>query len=81
MGSYSGGDIEWGSLIGTVDERGHIDMRYHHRTIEGRLMTGICHSEPQFLKSGKIRLHETWQWTCPDKNGDRSKGTSILEEM
>ena len=74
---YSGGDILYGHLIGRVDERGQINMRYHHMTVDGILMTGKCRSRPEVLENGKIRLHERWQWTC----GDRSKGTSILEEI
>lgn len=76
-GKYSGGDIELGHLIGLVDEDGNINMRYHHLTHEGHLMTGKCKSRPEVLESGKIRLHERWIWTC----GDKSKGTSILEEI
>jgi len=77
LGTYSGGDIEFGSLIGKVDAQGHIDMRYHHCNQAGELMTGKCRSRPEVLPSGKIRLHEAWQWTCKD----RSKGRSILEEI
>jgi len=77
LGTYSGGEIEFGSLIGKVDAQGNIDMRYHHCNQAGELKTGICRSRPEILPNGKIRLHETWQWTC----GERSKGTSILEEM
>ncbi len=40
-------------------------------------MTGICHSNPEILKSGKIRLHEKWQWT----SGNLTKGESIIEEI
>lgn len=40
-------------------------------------MTGICSSKPKITKDGKIRLYETWQWT----SGNKSKGTSILEEL
>lgn len=76
-GTYSGGSISYGHLIGLVDEGGRIDMRYHHLTVDGELKTGICRSIPEFLDSGKIRLHESWQWT----SGDKSKGTSILEEL
>ena len=76
-GDYSGGEIEYGQLIGLVDERGHINMRYQHINDRGFLMTGRCKSRPRIMESGKIRLHERWQWTC----GDRSKGTSILEEI
>ncbi|MGB0908172.1 MAG: n-acetylglutamate synthase [Maricaulaceae bacterium] len=76
-GTYSGGDIRFGHLLGTVDESGNINMRYHHITNDGELMTGRCESTPEVLENGKIRLHEKWKWT----SGDLSRGTSILEEL
>lgn len=74
---YSGGNIMQGHLIGLVDENGKIDMRYHQINIRGEIMTGHCRSIPEVLASGKIRLHENWQWT----SGDGSTGQSILEEQ
>lgn len=74
---YSGGAILKGHLIGTVANDGTIEMRYHQVNTKGDLMTGICQSKPEILSNGKIRLHETWQWT----SGDQSKGTSMLEEV
>lgn len=74
---YSGGKIIKGHLIGIVNDTGEIDMRYHQINSQGELMTGVCTSVPELLENGKIRLHETWQWT----SGDRSKGNSILEEI
>ena len=74
---YSGGKIKYGHLIGLVDESGKIEMRYHQVNINGELMTGICLSTPEILESGKIRLYENWEWT----SGDKSKGTSIIEEQ
>lgn len=73
---YFGGNIKLGHLIGLVDDEGNIDMRYQQINTKGELMTGICKSKPEILPSGKIRLHENWQWT----SGDKSKGNSILEE-
>jgi hypothetical protein len=74
---YSGTNIQKGHLIGLVDDEGNIDMRYHQINAKGELMTGICHSKPEVLTNGKIRLHETWQWT----SGDKSNGTSMIEEV
>lgn len=74
---YKGGQIVKGHLIGLVDDNGHIEMRYHQVNVKGELMTGVCHSKPEFQDNGKIRLHETWQWT----SGDKSSGISILEEI
>ncbi len=75
--TYSGGKIKCGHLIGIVDTFGNIDMRYHQINSNNELMTGICKSIPEVLPNGKLRLHETWQWT----SGDHSKGTSIIEEV
>jgi len=74
---YEGGKIISGHLIGLVDQDGVIEMRYHQINQQGELMTGICNSRPEQLPNGKIRLHETWQWT----SGDQSKGQSIIEEQ
>lgn len=75
--SYSGGEVISGHLLGIVDEQGHIDMKYHHINKTGELMTGVCNSTPEILADGRIRLHESWQWT----SGDKSTGFSILEEI
>lgn len=74
--TYSGGRIVTGHLIGLVDDAGGIDMRYHQVNDKGELMTGICKTVPELLPDGRIRSHETWQWT----SGDRSSGSSVLEE-
>lgn len=74
---YSGGSILLGHLLGTVNDKGVITMRYHQINANGELMTGKCTSKPELLPNGKIRLYEEWQWT----NGDHSVGTSILEEI
>lgn len=54
-----------------------LDMRYHHVNIRGELMTGVGTSTPEILADGRIRLHETWQWT----SGGLSSGESVIEEM
>lgn len=74
---YEGGKIISGHLIGLVDHDGNIEMRYHQVNKQGELMTGTCSSKPELLANGKIRLHETWQWT----SGDQSKGQSIIDEQ
>jgi len=74
--TYHGKNIVKGQLMGLVDDNGKIEMRYHQVNRNGDLMTGMCVSVPEIMENGKIRLHESWQWT----SGDRSKGESILEE-
>src|SRR4051812_26760190 len=74
---YKGGQILYGNLIAKVDEEGRLDMRYQHLNVNGELMTGKCQSVPELLLDGRIRLHETWQWT----SGDQSAGQSVIEEV
>lgn len=75
--SYQGENITKGQLIGLVNENGCIEMSYHQINKNGELLTGVCSSKPEIMGNGKIRLHESWQWT----SGDQSKGYSILEEI
>ena len=75
--TYSGGNIQFGQIIGKVDANGILDMRYQHVDRNGELMTGYCKTTPEILPNGKIRLHEKWRWTC----GHRAKGKSVLEEI
>jgi len=74
---YSGGAVERGSLIALVLDDDSLDMRYQHINVKGELMTGRCHSTPELLPDGRVRLHETWQWT----SGDLSSGESVIEEI
>ncbi|WP_262420208.1 n-acetylglutamate synthase [Flagellimonas meishanensis] len=75
--SYSCASIRQGQLLGLVDEKGNIEIHYHQINNRNIINTGICHSKPEILPSGKIRLHEQWKWT----SGDQSIGKSILEEI
>ena len=74
---YAGGAVHKGSLIATVDEHGVLDMRYQHVDQHGALKTGVCRSTPEILPNGKLRLHESWRWTC----GNDETGRSIIEEI
>ena len=75
--TYEGGAIKFGTLVAKVLEKGQLEMRYSHVNLSGELMTGVCHSTPEVLPDGRLRLHEKWQWT----SGDNSKGESVIEEI
>ena len=75
--TYKGGNITFGNLIATMDRNGNLDMHYHHVNNEGNIKTGKCNSTPEILEDGRIRLHESWEWT----GNDQSKGESIVEEI
>lgn len=73
---YQGGHIQYGTMVGTVDEEGHIDFHYQHVNLQNEVRIGRCQSTPTIDSNGKIVLSEEWEWL----NGDLSKGTSTLIE-
>jgi hypothetical protein len=75
--TYAGGAIRFGTLVARVTEEGWLDMRYAHVSENESLATGVCLSKPEVLPDGRLRLHESWQWT----SGDLSSGASVLEEV
>ena len=75
--TYHGANISIGHLLGLVDDTGHIQIQYHQVNMDGQINSGTCTSRPELMPNGKIRLYESWQWT----SGDKSSGTSILEEI
>lgn len=76
-GTYAGGAVEEGHLVGTVHPDGSLSFLYHHRTTEGELRAGRCTSVPARDADGRLVLRERWQWFT----GDRSRGTSELVEQ
>lgn len=78
IGTYSGGDVDYGSLVGKVHTDGSLTFLYHHMTKSGELRSGRCQSRPEILATGKIRLHEYWRWTS---GASGHRGRSVIEEV
>ena len=73
---YEGGDVLFGTLSGRCTDN-RLVFTYQHQNLQEEFVTGRCYSNINLLENGKIRLVESWQWTCKDFSG----GTSILEEI
>ncbi len=73
--TYEGGDILFGTLSGKISKN-QLVFTYQHQNLEGEFMTGKCETKVELVDK-KIRLNESWQWTCRDF----SSGTSVLEEQ
>lgn len=75
--TYQGGTIRQGTLIARWLPDGKLEMRYQHLGIDNTFKAGECISTPERTNEGKLRMHEQWQWST----GDKSSGTSIIEEI
>lgn len=76
-GTYSGGAVVHGTLLGNVHPDGSLEFLYHHINSTGQLMAGKCSSVPCEDAVGTLVLKEEWQWLT----GDRSSGQSEVEEI
>ncbi|PEN11223.1 n-acetylglutamate synthase [Longibacter salinarum] len=76
-GTYAGGTIAEGHLMGRVFPDGHLEFCYHHVTTDAHVRAGQCTSTPHRDEDDRLVLKEKWQWFT----GDQSHGTSELIEV
>lgn len=76
-GTYAGGGVVHGHLVGRVLDDGVLEFCYHHVGSDGNPRAGQCRSVPRILDDGRILLDESWQWYT----GDASTGTSQIVEV
>lgn len=74
---FGGGDVRRGMLVGSCRPGGVLDFGYSMVTADGAIICGRCHSVPEWLPDGRIRLTEHWQRFPPDAG----TGISYLEEI
>lgn len=75
-GTYSGGSVQFGTLMARADTDGNLEMTYQHLSVGGDFKSGRCRSRVEQLLDGRLRLHEEWEWT----GGAEGRGLSIVEE-
>jgi molybdopterin synthase catalytic subunit len=76
-GTYSGGTITQGVLLGRMARNGDINFQYLQLNTNNELNTGKSHSATEFLNDGRIILYEDWEWTGNKSGG----GRSVIEEV
>jgi hypothetical protein len=75
-GEFAGGTVRRGALAGSAAPDGVLDFGYSMLLAGGEIVIGRCHSEPELLPDGRIRLVEHWERYGPHA----STGISYLEE-
>jgi hypothetical protein len=76
-GTYAGGDVLRGILIGQMNANRDIRFHYLQMDTQGQLHQGTSKSSTELLNDGRVVLYENWEWTG-DKKGS---GSSIIEEV
>lgn len=76
-GEFAGGGVQRGSLAGTAADDGQLDFAYCMVTDAGEVISGRCHSRPEFRPDGGIDLREDWERYGPNA----ARGISRLTEI
>ena len=74
---FTGGHVRRGSLTGLRRPDDSIEFAYTMVLADGSVLAGECHSTPEVLPDGRIRLHERWERF----GRNAGTGTSELEEV
>ncbi|WP_196467640.1 hypothetical protein [Planomonospora sp. ID91781] len=76
-GEFAGGHARRGALTGVCAPDGTLDFAYCMVLDTGEIVSGRCHSTPETLADGRVRLHEEWE-----RYGEHAAtGVSLLEEL
>jgi len=72
IGTYSGGTIVAGQVLGKRLSESTMEMLYHGATINGEVQAG--RAQARFAKDAddQLRMYLDWQWLT----GDQSRGQS-----
>ena len=72
IGSYSGGTIVAGHVIGKRIGESELEMLYHGATTGGEVCAGKARARFALDRDNQLRMHLDWQWLT----GDQSRGQS-----
>ena len=76
-GTYKGGSILEGFIIGKQIQGSKIELLYQCLTTEGELKAGESRGKISEMQNGKLKLEFDWNWL----NGDLSGGKSEYREI
>ena len=78
-GSYRGGRIAEGQLIGRVTGAGSIALLYHCITTTGDLLAGESTGTVGRDATGRVTLDFEWAWLTGDRSGGQSSYVELDE--
>lgn len=72
IGTYSGGTIVAGHILGKRVSESELEMLYQGATVSGQVQAGKAHASFALDADGQVHMHLDWQWLT----GDQSNGQS-----
>ncbi len=72
LGSYRGGRVREGQLVGKATSEDTIELLYHCITTDAELLAGQARGRVSTNQAGRVELDFDWSWLTGDQSGGRS---------
>lgn len=79
-GTYQGGAIATGTLVGSVTGANTVKLLYQCITREGELLAGWSEGVVQVVEDGRTRLDFTWGWLSGAEGGGISSYIELQQK-
>jgi outer membrane lipoprotein SlyB len=80
IGSYGGGNVTTGHVIGKRIGDAEIEMLYHSANVAGDIQAGKAHGRFAMDEEGRMHLYLDWQWLTGDGSVGQSEWLLIAGE-
>ena len=78
-GTYAGGDIAHGQLVGRVVGSDRLELLFQCRTDRGELLAGHSVGHVRRRADGRLGLHFEWAWHWGESGGGTSQYVELPE--
>jgi hypothetical protein len=80
IGSYTGGSVTTGHVIGKRLGDSEIEMLYQSVTVSGDIQAGRAHGRFVLDEEGRMHMYLDWQWLTGDGSAGQSEWLLIASE-
>jgi hypothetical protein len=78
-GTYAGGRIQTGHIVGLTTSPETVEMLYHCITTDGELLAGQSRGRLSVDRDGRIKLDFDWSWLSGKVGGGQSQYIELRE--
>jgi hypothetical protein len=78
-GTYAGGRIRTGHVVGVTTSPETVEMLYHCITTDGELLAGHSRGHVSVDRDGRVKLDFNWSWLSGKAGGGQSQYLELRE--
>ena len=77
VGTYGGGTIAVGQVLGKHTDESELEMLYQGATTSGDVQAGTAHARFALDEHDHMRMHLDWRWLTGDGSAGRSEWIQV----